>query len=73
MNRHDQELLATQMRTISPPASEGVAGVMIATAFCVGVVLGGVLFAYHGDRTHIDPQLLAALSPPNGAPPPTWQ
>jgi hypothetical protein len=43
MNRRDGELLAKQMRWISPPRNDY--GMALVAVFIAGIVLGAVLFA----------------------------
>ena len=43
MDRHDQELLDKQMRTLSAPRNDGAIAVLLAVMFLVGMTLGGVL------------------------------
>ncbi|HEX5212933.1 MAG TPA: hypothetical protein VFW22_14505 [Pseudolabrys sp.] len=45
MDRHDEELLAKQMRSVAPPRNDGIVGLMVAAMFLVGFVLGGSFFA----------------------------
>jgi hypothetical protein len=43
MDRHDRELLDTQMRRLSPPRNDGVIVVLLAAMFLVGMTVGSVL------------------------------
>ena len=45
MDRHDEELLAKQMRSIEPPRNDGLVGLMVAAVFIIGFALGGSFFA----------------------------
>jgi hypothetical protein len=60
MDRHDEELLAKQMRSIEPPRNDGVVGLMVATVFLVGFALGGSFFAPRASAP--PPQDVAAYS-----------
>jgi hypothetical protein len=57
MDRHDEELLAKQMRSIEPPRNDGLVGLMVAAVFFFGFVLGGSFFA---PRTIVPPSHDAA-------------
>lgn len=64
MNRRDDELLAKQMRAISPPRND--VGVAMLAVFAAGLIIGAVLFAGH--REPVAPHdAMASMSPP-GAP-----
>lgn len=59
MNRRDDELLAKQMRAISPPRND--VGVALLAVFAFGLTLGAILFA--GDREPVAPHdAMAAIS-----------
>ena len=45
MNRRDDELLAKQMRAISPPRND--VGFALLAVFVAGLMLGAVMFAGH--------------------------
>ena len=67
MDRHDDELLAKQMRAISPPRND--VGLALLAVFAAGLMLGAVLFA--GPREPVPPHdamaaISAAISFPNG-------
>lgn len=68
MNRRDDELLAKQMRAISPPRND--VGFALLAVFAAGIALGAVLFA--GAREPVAPHdamaSLAAISFSNDAP-----
>ena len=65
MNRRDDELLAKQMRAISPPRND--VGLALLVVFAAGLMLGAVLFAGH--REPVAPHdAVAALSSLNDAP-----
>jgi hypothetical protein len=65
MNRRDDELLAKQMRAISPPRND--VGLALLAVFAAGLMLGAVLFAGH--REPVAPHdALAAISFSNDAP-----
>ena len=53
MDRHDQELLDKQMRTLSAPRNDGAIAVLLAVMFLVGVAIGGVVFPYQSEPTQI--------------------
>jgi len=53
MDRHDQELLDKQMRTLSAPRNDGAIAVMLATMFLVGMTLGSVLSPHQSAPTQI--------------------
>jgi len=72
MNRREQELLAKQLRWLSPsPRSDGVMILGIVAAFVAGITLAGVLFAHESDLVQTGSNdAMAAISPPNGPSPP---
>ena len=43
MDRHDQELLDTQMRMLTPLRNDGVIVVLLFAMFLVGITLGSIL------------------------------
>jgi hypothetical protein len=50
MNRHDQELLARQMRHFQPPVRRGgVIMLVLVAAFAAGITVGGV-FSFASQR-----------------------
>lgn len=65
MNRRDDELLAKQMRTISPPRND--VSLALLAVFAAGLMLGAVLFA--GPSEPVAPHdAMAAMSFSNDAP-----
>lgn len=65
MDRRDDELLAKQMRAISPPRND--VGLALLAVFAAGLMLGAVLFAGHREPA-APHDVLAAISLPNDAP-----
>lgn len=65
MDRRDDELLAKQMRAISPAHND--VGLALLAVFVAGLVVGALLFA-----TRTEPaaphDIVAAISPSTGAP-----
>jgi hypothetical protein len=53
MDRHDQELLDRQMRTLSAPRNGGAIAVLLAVMFLVGMTLGGVLSEHETEPAQI--------------------
>jgi hypothetical protein len=53
MDRHDQELLDKQMRTLTAPRNDGVIAMMFVAMFLVGVAIGGVVFPHQTEPTQI--------------------
>jgi hypothetical protein len=51
MNRRDTELLDRQLSRLSPPRNDGILGLAVLVVFCIGIAVGGVLFAQHGSRS----------------------
>ena len=43
MDRHDQELLAKQLRGVSPPRHDGIAVLTVIMVFLVGTAFGAAL------------------------------
>lgn len=56
MDRHDQELLDTQMRMLTPPRNDGVIVVLLVAMFLVGMTLGSVL-----SEPKIEPVQIASM------------
>jgi hypothetical protein len=54
MDQRDQELLDKQLRQLNPsPRSDGVLILAMLAVFCIGVALGGFLFAYKSEPVQI--------------------
>jgi hypothetical protein len=64
VNRRDDELLAKQMRAISPPRND--VGFALLAVFTAGLMLGAVLFAGHHEPV-APHDAMAAISFPNDA------
>jgi hypothetical protein len=64
MNRRDNELLAKQMRAISPPRND--VGLALLAVFVAGLVVGAMLFANQTEPA-APHDVLAAMSLPAGA------
>jgi len=47
MEQRDDELLAKQLRGVSPLRNDGLVGLTVVTVFFVGVSIGGYVFAPH--------------------------
>ncbi len=73
MDRRDQELLAKQLRGVSPPQrNNGVMALTLLAVFSTGVALGGVLFAYQSEPMKIaSNDAVPAISNPNSTLPTT--
>ena len=52
MDRHDDELLAKQVRNAAPPRNDGLIGLTVAVVFVMGFVLGGSVFASKTPVSH---------------------
>jgi uncharacterized membrane protein len=63
MNRRDDELLAKQMRAISPPRND--VGLALLAVFVAGLVAGAMLFANRSEPA-APHDVLAAMSLPAG-------
>jgi|GEM_PF-3192685 uncharacterized membrane protein len=47
MNRHDRELLDKQLRNVQAPAqNEGALMLAMLAVFCIGMAVGGFIYAY---------------------------
>ncbi len=65
MNRRDDELLAKQMRAVSPPRDD--VGLALLAVFAAGLTLGAMLFA--GNHEPVAPHdAMAVMSLSNDAP-----
>jgi hypothetical protein len=74
MDRRDQELLDRQLRGLNPPRNDGLIGLTVVAVFFVGIAVGGILFARHGERMRAAPNdVAAAISLVDGASPTVWQ
>jgi len=75
MDQRDQELLDKQFRWLRPsPRNDGVMVLAIVAAFVAGITFGGALFAHESDPAQIvSNDAMAAIFPPNGAPPRAFQ
>lgn len=49
MNRRDIELLDKQLRGLNPPRNDGLIALTTVIVFCVGIAVGGALFADHDE------------------------
>jgi hypothetical protein len=56
MDRHDQELLDTQMRMLTSPRNDGVIVVLLVAMFFVGITLGSILSPHQ-----IEPVQIASM------------
>ena len=66
MNRRDDELLAKQMRAISPPRNH--VSLALLAVFAAGVMLGAVLFAGHSEPVAPHDAMAAMSFSSNDAP-----
>jgi uncharacterized membrane protein len=44
VDRHDNELLAKQLRVVMPPRKDGLVGLIVLAVFVIGIAVGGVVF-----------------------------
>lgn len=61
MNRRDIELLDRQLSGLNPPRNDGLIAITTLIVFCVGIAVGGALFAQH-DEARVTPDIAIASS-----------
>ena len=67
MDRHDHELLAKQLRGVSPPRHDGIVALTVVAVFLVGIAFGATLTPSKNARLRTAwNEAAAAISPAIG-------